>query len=137
MKKAEGNKFGRKKDTQYAEKENINNNIYKGIRVSDNNIRGNNLNSEKLKRRQKFEKKIKAEIMKKDSINDINDIKEDDTSTINNTTKSNIQISQYEKDENPNEKQFTYQAIPTVGISRIWMSGVKMKMKMLFLQKYL
>lgn len=50
VKKTE-NEFGRKKDTQYAEKENINNNIYKGRRISAKNIRGNTLNSEELKRR--------------------------------------------------------------------------------------
>ena len=122
MKKKKGNEFGGKKDTQYAEKENINNNIYKGRRISAKNIRGNNLNSEELKRRKKLEEDLKAEIMKKDSVNDINDFKEDDTSTINNTTKSNIQISQYENDEKSNEKQFSYQGIPTRNTSNMGIS---------------
>ena len=123
VKKTE-NEFGRKKDTQYAEKENINNNIYKGRRISAKNIRGNTLNSEELKRRKKLEEDLRAEIMKKDSVNDINDIKEDDTSTINNTTKSNIQTSQYENDEKSNVNQFTYQGIPTRNTSNM---GIRYK----------
>ena len=115
-KKIEEKKFEGKKETQYAEKENINNNIYKGRRVSAKNIRSNNLNSEEMKRRKKLEEDLRAEIMKKDSVNDI---KDDDTSTINNTTKSNIQVSQYENEEKSNEKQFTYQGIPTRNTSNV------------------
>ena len=119
-KKAEGNEFGGKKDIQYAEKENINNNIYKGRRFSAKNIRGNTLNNEELKRRKKLEEDLRAEIMKKDSFNDI---KEDDTSTINNTTKSNIQISQNENDEKSNENQFNYQGVPTRNTSNMGIRG--------------
>ena len=116
VKKTEGNENDGKRNIQYAEKENINNNIYKGRRVSAKNIRGNTLNSEELKRRKKLEEDLKAEIMKKDSVNDI---KDDDTSTINNTTKSNIQMSQYEIDEKSNEKQFSYQGVPTRNTSNM------------------
>ena len=120
-KKADEKVFEGKKDTQYAEKENINNNIYKGRRISAKNIRGNNLNNEELKRRKKLEEDLRAEIMKKDSINDF---REDDTSTINNTTKSNIQISQYENDDKSNQNQFTYQGVPTRNTSNM---GIRYK----------
>ena len=96
------------------ENNNINNNyLYKNRR----RISNKEIKNEEIKRRKKLEEDLKAEINKKESFNEN---KEDEISTVNNTSKSNLvnnsysntQMTQNENEEKNNRKEFSYKPIP-------------------------
>ena len=95
------------------ENEHNNNYLYKNRR----RISNKEIKNEELKRRKKLEEDLKAEINKKESFNEN---KEDEISTVNNTSKSNLvnnsysnaQISQNENEEKNTHKEFNYKPLP-------------------------
>ena len=104
------------------EKNSNNNYLYKNRgKLSNKDIRKNETTkNEEIKRRKKLEEDLKAEINKQESFNDANDVKEDEVSTINNTSKSNLNnnsyantpLTQNETEEIKNRKEFSYKPIP-------------------------
>ena len=104
-----------KNDNNNIINENENNNYY--LYKNRRRISNKEIKNEELKRRKKLEEDLKAEINKKESFNEN---KEDEISTVNNTSKSNLvnnsysnaQISQNENEEKNTHKEFNYKPIP-------------------------
>ena len=104
------------------ENNNINNNyLYSNKRrISSKEIKHKEIKNEEVKRRKKLEEDLKAEINKKESFGDN---KEDEISTVNNTSKSNLinnsQFTQNENEEKNNRKELGYKPMPIRNTSNI------------------
>ena len=107
------------------EDNNKNNYFYENKRrISNKRIRQNELKNEEIKRRKKLEEDLKEEINKKESFNEV---KEDEISTVNNTSKSNLannsysntRLTQNENEEKNTRKEFSYKPIPVRNTANI------------------